>query len=202
MKELPASTVVDRIRDHYFSGTELSAEDTRIKERMDAAHAMLLADYENDANIVRMLMGRFEISQRQAYIDLHNCKNTYGELRNANKEALRYIVTQMSMDLIRAAKKTNNLKAWEKAIERITKANNLDKDDPDMPDPSKIQPPIQLITIDFDFMRSAMFKKLDETTKEKLINMYQEFMAQLKLSPLADYSDIFMIEDIDHTEVD
>ena len=202
MKELPARTVEDRIRDHYINGTELSGEDNRIKERLVAAHAMLLGEYENDANISKMLQGRFEISRRQSYIDIFNCKNIFGEMRNSSKEGMRYIVTQMCMDLIRAAKKTNNLKAWEKALERLTKVNNLDKEDPDMPDPSKIQPPIQLMMIDFEFMKSPMFKKLDVTTQQVLIKQYHEVMDAIKLSPLADYSDMFLIEDIEHAEID
>jgi len=200
MKSLPS--VEERIRDHYINGTELSKEDIRIKERLQTAHSLILSDYENDRNVCSILMERFSISQRQAYIDILNAKNLFGELRNPSKDALRYIVTQMAMDMAKIAKKTGNLKALEKSIERITKANMLDKEDPDMPDASKIQPPMQLITIDFDFIKNPMFKLIDETTQKQILEMYHDFMLQLKLSPLAEYSDMFRIEDIAHTEVD
>ena len=201
-KQLVKSTALERIKDHYINETGLSMQDIAIKERLIIAHTLIVTDTDNDKTVCNILMDRFKISQSQAYQDILNAKNIFGEMRNASKEAMRYIVTQWATDLFKMAKTTKNFKSMEKALERITKVNNLDKEDPEMPDASKINPPVQLITIDFEFIKHPFFKLMDDTTQKQILEMYREFMAQLKLSPLAQYSDMFLIEDIPHSEVE
>jgi hypothetical protein len=91
--------------------------------------------------------------------------------------------------------KTKNLKSMEKAVERITRANNLDKEDQDIPDASKIQPPVQLLQVNFNFINSPMFKLVDETTQKAMLEQYDLFMQQVKLSPMADYTDVWKIDE-------
>jgi len=196
------NTSTDRIRAHYIDGAELCESDKKIKERLQTAHSLRENEMNNRSVIVSILMKRFDISQAQAYEDIRNATFLFGKVTPLDKEGLRSMMTEWSIDLLRMAKQTKNLKAYEKALERLTKVNNLDKEDAEMPDMTKIQPPIQLITVAFDFIGSKYFSKIDTTTQKKILEMYQNFMKQLKLSPLAEYSDMFQITDIPHTVVD
>jgi len=193
--QLPENTLMERIRAYYTEGREISAKDMKIKERWEAAHALILSDSENDLAIARILSTRFGITLEWAHNDIKNAINLFGNVRQTTKEGMRYLVSQWCIDLHRMAKATKNLKAMEKAIERFTKANNLDKEDQDMPDPSKIQPPVQLLSINFNFINSPMFKLIDEKAQKALLQLYDEFMAQVELSPLAEYTDLFKIDD-------
>ncbi len=193
--QLSASTVFDRIRQHYAENLELPSDDIEVLDRLKAAHSLLLNESENDANIVKTMMKRFSISERTAYYDLRTAKNVFGDVRSASREAMRYIVTQWATDIYRMAKQSKNLKAMEKALEKIIKANNLDKDDLDMPDASKIQPPVQLLSINFNLINSPRFKLIDEAAQDALIKLYDEVMAKIVITPLGEYADLFAIDD-------
>ena len=201
-KQLTSNTITDRIRSYYVEDTPLSAEDLIYKDRIVTAHSLTLNDASNDGAACAILMKRFDISERTAYRDILAAKNIFGSLRTPTKEAMRYIITQWATDLFAMAKKTKNMKGMEKAMERITKVNNLDKEDLDLPDPSKIQPPVQLITIEMDFIKHPMFKLCDEGTQKRIMEVYEKIMEQINLSPIREYSDMFKIEDIPHIEIE
>ena len=193
--ELKTSTAEERIRLHFLGKIELNAEDTLIKDRMETAHSMMLDNFESDKNIVSYLMTRFGISKTAAYRDLFNAKNLFGDIRRHNKEHLRYLVTEWAILVFKMSHETKDLKSMEKSIEKITRANNLDKEDMDLPDASKIQPPVQLLQVNFNFINSPMFKLIDSATQKAMLEQYDLFMEQVKLSPMAQYTDVWQIDD-------
>ena len=193
--QLKENTLMERIRLHHSEHYELSEADKETLARWETAHSLILMEHETDRNVVKILMKRFDISMRTAYNDVRNAMNLYGDLRAQSKVALRYLVTQWSLELYLMARKANNLKGMEKALERLTKANNLDKDDQDIPDASKIQPPMQLLSVNFNFINSPRFKLIDEAAQLSIIKLYDEFMQQVQSSPLAEYTDVFKIDD-------
>ncbi len=193
--KLESSTVTDRIRLYYIEGTQLNDEDEKIRIRLDAAHSLKLADFETDKNAASILMRKFCISQRQAYRDLLNSKNIFGNVQQATKEAIRYMITEWATIAMKMAHQAKDLKNMNKAMENIIRANNLDKDDVDIPDASKIQPPVQLLQVNFNFIDSPMFKLIDKTTQKAILLQYDLFMEQVKLSPMADFTDVWKIDE-------
>jgi hypothetical protein len=193
--KLQENTLYERLRLHYLEEYEISEADAKILERWEAAHALVLAEKETDHNVVKMLMKRFSISNVCAYNDIRNSKHFFGDVRSSNKEGLRYIVTQWSIDLLRMARIAHDLNAMAGALTVITKANNLDKDDRDIPDFSKIQPPVQLLQVNFTFINTPFFKLIDEAAQKAILSQYDDFMRQVKLSPMAEYTDVWKIDD-------
>jgi hypothetical protein len=92
-------------------------------------------------------------------------------------------------------KMNNDPKTMASALDLLIKANNLDKHDLDIPDASKIQPPVQLLSVNFSFINSPMFQLIDETAQKAMLKQYDEFMLQVKISPMADYLDVWTIND-------
>jgi hypothetical protein len=193
--KLQENTLMERIRLHYLEEREISKADADILARWEAAHALVLGSSETDQNIVKIMMKRFNVSNVCAYNDIRNSKNFFGDVRASNKQGIRYMVTQWAIDLFRLAKNSKDLFGMAKALERITRANNLDNDDQNIPDASKIQPPVQLLTMNFDFINSPRFKLIDDAAQKALLQLYDEFMAQVIISPLAEYADIWKIDD-------
>ncbi len=193
--QLTENTLMERIRLYYRENHELSEADNQIMIRWEAAHALILSATESDRHIVNTLMKRFDISIRTAYSDIRNALMLFGDVRLSTKEGIRYLVTQWSVELYTMAKQAKNLPMMQRALERLTKANNIDKEDMDYPDASKIQPPVQLLSVNFNFINSPMFKLIDETAQKALLQLYDEFMDQVKISPLAEYTDMFKIDD-------
>ena len=193
--KMPDETVEQRIILYYADDYVLTKEDLLIKERIDTAHTLRHKEYSTDSLVVSTLVKRYGITSRQAYRDVAMSKRIYGHVSKEDKDELRHLINEWSFKLFEMSIKSKNLKGMEKAIERITKANNLDKDDIDLPDASKIQPPVQLLSVNFNFINSPMFKKVDQAMQVALLKLYDEFMEQVKLTPLADYTDLWKIDD-------
>lgn len=184
--KLPENTLFERIKQHYLTGYKIQGEDEKIRLRWEAAFAIIL-DKTTDSEAARIHSRQAKISIRQAYIDIANAKNLFGDVRNSKKEAMRYLVTQWAVELFKKAEKAEDYYAAAKALEKIIKANNLDKEDQDLPDPSKIQPPVQLLSINFNFINTPWFKKIDPKAQEGLMDLHARFMKMIEDSPLKEY---------------
>lgn len=188
--QLPEDTTFQRIRQHLLNGYEISATDEKQLTRWRAVQALML-EKKTDREVALLHSKNFNITVQHAYIDIRNSKNLLGDVHKSDKESLRYMVTQWAIDLLKKADDKGDYDACAKALEKIIKANNLDKEDQDLPDPSKIQPPVQLLSINFNFINSEWFKKIDPKAQEGLMQMYNQFMAMIENSPLREYLDMF-----------
>lgn len=201
MKILAAESTFDKIRAYYLEDdVKLSAKEEEIRRRWSAAFAAMVNDHESDKTIVAMLVKQFGICENLGYRDLTNAKHLFGDVRKSDKEALRYMVTEWSKELFRLAREKKDFKGMEKALERITKANNLDKEDQDLPDPSKIQPPVQLLSITYNFINSPFFEQCDQKVKDGLLALDAQIKALLERSPMKDYLDLFQISDTEYEQ--
>ena len=187
--QLPEDTTFEWIRQHLLTGYEISAVDKNQLDRWRAVQALLL-EKKTDRQIALMHSKNYDISLGHAYIDIRNSKNLLGDVHKADKESLRYMVTQWAIEACKKAEETGDNDTLVKSLEKIIKANNLDKEDQDLPDPSKIQPPVQLLSINFNFINSPWFKKIDPKAQEGLMLMYNQFMAMIENSPLRDYANL------------
>lgn len=188
--KLTNDSTFERIKQYYLIGYELRPKEERIRQRWEAAHALVM-EAKVDIQAARILSKRFDVTLQQAYVDIGNAKNLFGDVRKSNKDALRYMVTEWAIDLFSKAKDKEDYYAAAKALEKIIKANNLDKEDQDLPDPSKIQPPVQLLSINFNFINTPWFKKIDPKAQEGLLELYNKFMAMIENSPMKDYLNMF-----------
>ena len=192
---LPHDTLTARIKRHYLSQAPLSPSDEKVRNRWAAAFTILLETKGSDRDCVLKLVKQFKISESQAYVDVVNAKNLFGDVRKADKEALRYIVTQWAIELFKMAQTGKDFRGMEKALERITKANNLDKEDQDLPDPSKVQPPIQLLQLSFNFVKSEFFHLIDKKAQEEILKVVDQVEALIAKSSVKDYLDIYAAPD-------
>ena len=184
--KLPNNTLTERIKQHYLTGYEISEADDLIRQRWAAAHALVM-NRESDAECARILAKRYKITTRQAYTDIRDAKDLFGDVRRSSKDAIRYMVTQWAIQLFKKAESNEDYYAAAKALEKIIKVNNLDKEDQDLPDPSKIQPPVQMLSINFNFINSVWFEKIDPKAKEVLLDLHKRITAMIMESPASEY---------------
>jgi len=202
MKSLISETTLERIRLYYLKGnTELSEHDQQLRERWEAAHSMLINQNSVVREVVKMLMKVYKISDVQAYRDVYNCTRCFGPVGGMDRQALRNMVTQWAIEDYRKARVKNDFRAMDKFLERITKANNLDKEDMELPDPSKIQPPVQLLSINYTFLNSEFFKLIDPKAQQALLALNEKVMALIDASPIADYKNILLADDTHYEDV-
>ena len=202
MKSLVSDTLLERIKLYYLSDdTKLSDQDEKIRGRWAAAYSMLINQRSVDREVVMMLMKLYDISEAQAYRDILNCTRCFGPVRGIDRLALRNMVTQWAMEYLRKAEVKSDFKALEKLLALIVRANNLDKEDMELPDPSKIQPPVQLLSINYSFLNTEYFKLIDPKAQKALLALNEKVMALIDSSPIADYKDILLADDIPFEDV-
>jgi hypothetical protein len=195
MNPIISETTFDRIREYYRSDlVKLSPEEEVIRQRWSACFIQLNDEMNSDRDVVAFMMKQYGICEGQAYKDIRNCRRLFGDVRTYTKEAMRYHVTQWAIELLKLARLKKDLRAMEKALERITKAYNLDKEDPDLPDPSRFIPPVQLLTINYNFINSPSFKMIDAKAQEKLLELHNRIEAMADELYVKDYLNMLLSE--------
>lgn len=82
-----------------------------------------------DIKLRDFLMSEFDISESQAYRDIGNIRILLGNIRNAGKEWIRYLVNETLKDAIEKAKAGGKIKEQILAADKLGKYNRLDKED-------------------------------------------------------------------------
>lgn len=138
---LAAPTTFDKIVQHYRDeSVVLSDKEKEVLSRWETAFTFM-RKHRTVSQTVDLLMRFFpDISKVTAYRDVVNAQRLFGSVMESNKEGLRHLLTEFCMDLIARAKKNGDMKAENAAIANMIKINGLDREDPDLPDFSKLQP--------------------------------------------------------------
>jgi hypothetical protein len=203
MNPIISESTYDRISLYYRSeNTKLSPEDEAIRVRWSACFMQLNDEINSDRDVVIFLVKQFGISEGQAYRDIRNSRRLFGDVRTYTKEAMRYHVTQWAIELFKLARMKKDFRGMEKALERITKAYNLDKEDLDLPDPARFQPPVQLLTINYNFINSPSFMMIDSKAQEKLIELHRKIEAMADELHVKDYLNMLLSENPAQQTVD
>jgi hypothetical protein len=193
MKNLGSEKTLERITQYYRTDkTKLSRQDNHIRVRWETAYSMLINQNGVELDVVRMLMKFYGISKMQAYRDVYNCTRCFGLVGGMDRQFIRHMVTQWAIESLQQAELMNDFDAMDGFLNIIIKANNLDKEDIDIPDPSKIQPPVQLLSVDYTFLKSEYFKLIDPKAQKALLNLHKQVVALIDASPIADYKEILL----------
>ena len=207
MKQI-AESRLEKLRAHYLDERDVFGKPVELTEQdRDAMHIMETAftymldfkEFGTKDRVSKHLMKLFNIESRQAYYYIAGAERLFGDVRRSSKEALRYIITETAKDILKLAIETKDLKAATNAMREITKANNLDKEDMDIPDPKDIQPPIQLLQINLDFITSRYANVVDDTAKVKINQLIEEIQKLINGSKIDNYLDV-TYEDIPKIE--
>lgn len=171
--------IYDKIAKSLFAekgSVALSTQEELVKKRLMVAFVKKTDDpVISDKDLVRLLMNTFDISERQAYIDINHVEIIFGDFRRANKEYIRHIVNETQKKVIKheqdRLKENSKLssKSLSYAILVLAKANGLDKEDPNLPDWESIQPPVIEATDDITVLD---LENIEDETVEKIRRKY------------------------------
>jgi len=194
MRTYHSEATIKRITDYYLSDckTKLSKHDEELLFRWRTAYSMLANQNGVEHETVKMLKKFHGISRIQAYRDVHNCLKCFGPIGGWDRQFVRYMVTQWAIECYCEANLKNDFEAMDLFLDRIIVANCLDKKDVRLPDPSKIQPPVQLLKVNYSFLKSEYFKLIDTKAQKALLNLHKKVVALIDESPLAEYKDILL----------
>ncbi|MDJ1480278.1 hypothetical protein QNI16_07265 [Cytophagaceae bacterium YF14B1] len=180
----------DRIYAWYMSGNsqELSPEDEWYHHVFKTAHSAQIQGYM-DSEIAKILKKRFELSERLAYKYIYSATSLFGNANVSDKQAQRYMLTQMAKSCYRQARKDQDLKSALLAIREMKTINGLDREDAFTVDPAALGGNtfmVQInmvsetgeqkaVTIDLNTMDAAQEKLLQDTVNNMNQASSEEF---------------------------
>jgi acyl-CoA-binding protein len=137
-------TTLDRLRAYFKKASDgdkvvLSQHQLDVLERLEHAWSLTLEARTNE-DAAKKLMRRFSISRAQAYRDLTDSKQLFGDATKSSKEADRYLLKEMGLDTFRKARKAGELDQMNKALANLVKITGIEKDDPNIPDAQAYMP--------------------------------------------------------------
>lgn len=152
IQALPRETTYDRIFAWYSEGDEyieLSEKEKEIQKRWEQCW-LLLCNGRSSERVVRFMTRIHDVGRSQAYLDVKNAIKLFGEVGKTSHEGKRHIYEQYAMKIYNIAlrKTPPDLKAANAALANMINLSGIDKDDPNIPDFSKLQQHIYNIGID------------------------------------------------------
>ena len=146
-----------RIRDSEIIRQWYTDERDRIKlnerqeiklERMLFIYDKLVKDAMGSTNLAKFVSKKFSITSRQAYIDINDAKELFGDLSRVKKDAFRNVVYEYALQTFRKAKERNDIKGMNAATNNMIKVWALDKEDPELPDFDKLKQSLYPVILD------------------------------------------------------
>ncbi len=168
----------------------LTAEEQRQLKRYRFCFTHSLENPSIPDKVLRdYLMNEYDISQTQAYIDIQNVRILLGNVKNAGKEWIRYLVNETLKEAIADAKAggPKRLKELIMAADKLGKYNRLDKEDAqEMPWEDIIPQSIEPTTDP-----TVMGGKRLENKEEEIRKMYEKYKGEIEI----EYADYEVIPD-------
>jgi len=179
MGEIQKNSTYERIHNHLFDTkekTKLSDHEFFVKQRVQFAFIKKLDNPSiRDKELVKYLMEEFGISMSVAYSDINAAEVIHGNVRKANKDYVRMLVTENLKYIINTEKERlgndpeYSTKDFISSLNTLSKAHNLDKEDPNLPNWSELQPPTIEPTNDVTILD---LKLIDDEGISKLRDKY------------------------------
>lgn len=186
----------DKIRDFILDrSSSLPDHLDQARIRWTAAFTLMLdTGLKTDLQVAKVLVATFNINERTAYNDIAASRRLFGDARRAAKDAERYLASENAKELFgKAWNMFMATKKYEWFVAAVSqqklhmKINGLDKDDPDLPDPSKINPPTQVLQINIDFIEGQFAQYIDPKAKEKINAVLKQIRDLVESSMIEDY---------------
>lgn len=198
MMNLASESALDKIRDYILGRTDSLPESLQIIQQRLTSAFTLMSDnhFRSDRHVAKELMHTYKICETTAYSDIASSKRIFGDARKSYKDAERYLASENSKELFgKAWSMFLATKQYQWYVASVSqqklhaKVNGLDRDDPDLPDPSKINPPTQILQINIDFITSQFAQHIDPKAKHKLNELLARIEDLIETSRISDYLD-------------
>lgn len=96
------------------------------KERYEFAYSIMFNGVANNRQqAVNVVMSKFEITRSQAYRDIQDAINLFGDITKSRKEGTRHLLTEKLYLLAAKAEKSNDLGTAAKCYAEIAKIEGL-----------------------------------------------------------------------------
>jgi len=154
---------------------ELSEAEKRILDRWDYVYDQL--KIEKQSAVVNRLMKKYNIKISQAYYDIRNAQKLFNPINRRETDWLRNFIVEDALLQIKAARETNDAKAWQKARLDLIKVYALDKADKDGIDPELLGRNNYYVLINVDnTVQKVDMNKVHELPVDKRLELTSDLL--------------------------
>ena len=154
---------------------ELTPHQESVRQRFLLVQSML-GKGSPTFEIVSVLQKDYDVSSAQAYRDIRNATNLYGDLRKAEKEGIRWILYDMVMQDYQQAREEGDRKNANASMKNLITIAGVDREDPELPDFGKLQPPPIVL-----LFSEEMQAKIDSTEGQGVVDLTELFIGKNKV---------------------
>lgn len=178
---LKKDTTFDKIFANYIDPDlhPLTKKQEDQKTRYEEAFCLLL-DAKTERQTRDILTKKHGVNPTTAWRWIKDAIRLFGDINKARKEGYREIVWSYQMEVFQLAKEDGDLEAMNRAIANMIKIRGLDKEDPDIPDFSKLEGHEYKI-------------QLDKAVKQTLLKAIEK--------GAVNFDEVMPVEDVEHEEV-
>lgn len=160
---------IDRLRQWITNegSIELTPHDEEVWERISLLRSLFTKRAFSVQDALPYWQKTFpHLSVPTFYRDVRDCLKLFGDIFRSQKEGQRYMMYELGMRIFQAAAKEGDHRAMASAHNNMIRLLGLDRDDPDMPDFSKLQPSL-IVTL----LPKGMEDKIDQLLAGGVVNM-------------------------------
>lgn len=107
---------------------ELSEFQKEMKKRIKTAFSLLL-NWRSRDQAAQIIKDEFDVSTATAYRDISRALIVYGDINQAEKDGWRFVIMEYNHKLLQLATKEKNLTEMGRALDRMIKLAQLDKEE-------------------------------------------------------------------------
>ncbi len=133
-------STMDKLRAYYIdpANNELSEHVDKLRIRYQHAYNLKMSYFSNK-QIVTIWHKEYGLSQAQAYLDIKDALNLFGEVNKLTRDAKRNLLFEYSNSLLQRARERGDQKSEAKAIDLLGKYSGLSEEDIAQFNPEKFE---------------------------------------------------------------
>jgi hypothetical protein len=145
-KKLTYFERIQRMFRNEIEESDLSEDERKYLFAVRMAYGMMM-EAHSTSYVVGVLIKEHNVAQRTAYNIINDAQRIFGQIQQTHKEFARIQAIEMAKFLWATAKRRQDVKGMNKALENFIRATGIDRLDPDLPDFERLAPSLNILML-------------------------------------------------------
>lgn len=145
-KKLTYFERIQRMFRNEIEESDLSEDERKYLFAVRMAYGMMM-EAHSTSYVVGVLIKEHNVAQRTAYNIINDAQRIFGQIQQTHKEFARIQAIEMAKFLWATAKRRQDVKGMNKALENFIRATGIDRLDPELPDFERLAPSLNILML-------------------------------------------------------
>ena len=145
-KKLTYFERIQRMFRNEIEESDLSEDERKYLFAVRMAYGMMM-EAHSTSYVVGVLIKEHNVAQRTAYNIINDAQRIFGQIQQTHKDFARIQAVEMAKFLWATAKRREDVKGMNKALENFMRATGIDRLDPELPDFERLAPSLNILML-------------------------------------------------------